>query len=344
MEKQPTVAAAVTSIGTANEFERGWSDLLPGNDAAVLKLLSANATAAFGATAHRLDLISDKPDAPGGAWVEEFGVYHEADGTADSLPVSGGGFGVAAGIDLISTGDALIGAFAAIESVEVDERERTAAPLNVAHTTLGAYGGLRAGNFALNAAAGYGFIDFTSEREVAAGGLVDTLRGEWNGQSYNVGARATYNIPLGFLDVEPFVAADYVGFTEDGYTETAEIFDELILTAEEGEATLATASYGLYLSGNFGSDDAFSFRPEASFGYRNVLSWDAPSTTYRFAGAGATAIPFTLDPGQVEDGFVAGLGLNVESQFLNIKFAYDAGFSDTSTTHYGSITLRMAFW
>jgi len=41
---------------------------------------------------------------------------------------------------------------------------------------------------------------------------------------------------------------------------------------------------------------------------------------------------------------VAGLGLNIDSQFLNIKLGYDAEISDTATTHYGSVTLRMAFW
>ena len=32
------------------------------------------------------------------------------------------------------------------------------------------------------------------------------------------------------------------------------------------------------------------------------------------------------------------------SQFLNLKLGYDAEFGENSTTHYGSITLRMAFW
>jgi hypothetical protein len=344
MEEEATIAAAITSLGTKNEFLRSWSDLLPGNDAAVMEVLAANSTAAFGATAHRLDLITRKPDAPGGAWVEEFGVYHEGDGTADGLAVSGGGFGVAAGVDLISTGDALIGAYAALESVEMDERNRTAAPLNVAQTTFGLYGGWRLGNLALNAAGGYGLIDFSSSRKLELSGVVDDLDAEWNGTSYNAGARVSYTVPLGFVDVEPFAAADYMKVNQDAYTETATTFDEIALVADGAESTLATASYGLSFTGNFGSDDAFSFRPELSVGYRNILTWDAPSTTYRFAG-GSDGTTFTLHPGQEpEDGIVAGLGLNVDSQFLNIKLGYDTEISDTATTHYGSITLRLAFW
>jgi uncharacterized protein with beta-barrel porin domain len=276
--------------------------------------------------------------------VEEFGVYHEGDETDDGLAVSGGGFGVAAGLDLISTGSALVGAYAALESVEMDERSRTAAPLNVAQTTFGLYGGWRAGNFALNAAGGYGLLDFTSSRQVAVGELVDDVDAQWNGSSYNFGARASYTLPMGFLNMKPFIAADYMKVTEDAYAETAANFDEIALIADSAESTLSTASYGLSFTGNFGSDDAFRFKPELSVGYRNVLTWDAPSTSYRFAG-NATAAPFLLHPGQIpEDGIVAGLGLNVESQFLNIKLGYDTEISDTATTHYGSITLRMAFW
>lgn len=344
MEEESSVAAAVTSLPGVNEFTRGWSDLLPSNDVAVMKVLAANATAAFGATAHRLDLVSNKPDAPGGAWAEEFGVYHEGDETADGLGVSGGGFGVAAGVDLISTGDVLVGAFAALESIEMDEESRTAAPLNVAQTSVGAYGGWRAGNLSINAAGGVGFVDFTSERKIDAGGLVDRLRGEWKGRTYNAAGRATYTVPMGIVDVKPFVAADYMAFSQDGYEETADTNDAIALIAEDSEANLATASYGVSLVGNFGSDDAFSFRPELSVGYRNVLSWDAPATAYRFAG-GSAGTSFNLAPGQEpEDGVVAGVGLNIDSQFLNIKLGYDTEISDSSTTHYGSITLRMAFW
>jgi uncharacterized protein with beta-barrel porin domain len=347
METNATVAAAVTSIGTQNEFLRAWTDLLPGSNAAVMQILAANATAAFGATAHRLDLISDKPDAPGGAWVEEFGVYHEGDGSADGYAVSGGGFGVAAGLDLISTGNALIGAYASLESVEVDERNRTSAPLNVAQTTIGLYGGWRSGNFALNAAGGYGFVDLSSDRTVQVGQLADSVKGEWDGSSYNFGARASYTLPMGFLDVKPFIAADYMTLNEDAYEENGNdtsLFPQIALVADSSETTLSTASYGLNFSGNFGSDEAFTFKPELSVGYRNILTWDAPTTTYRFAG-NLTGTPFFLDPGQTpEDGIVAGLGLNVESQFLNIKLGYDTEISDSATTHYGSITLRLAFW
>lgn len=344
MKQQDSIGAAISAVPARAEFLRGWSDLLPGSDAAIMRVLASNATAAFGATAHRLDLVSRKPDAPGGAWVEEFGVHHTSDASSRSAQISGGGLGVAAGIDVLSTGSALVGAYASLESAELEEETRTGAPLNVSQTSIGAYGGWQNGSLAINGAASYGFIDFVSDRKIAIASLTDRVKGQWKGQSYTAAARATYTMPVGWLDVRPFVAADLIGFNQDGYTETAATNSKLAITAGKSDASLATASYGVALVGNLGSDDAFSFKPEISVGYRNVLSWNSSPASMRFGGNSA-ATRFTLDPGvEPEDAIVAGLGLNVDSQFLNIKIGYDAEISDTSVTHYGSVTLRMAFW
>ncbi len=338
------IGSAVTAIPGADAFVRGWADLLPGSDAAVMNVLASNATAAFGATAHRLDLVSNKPDAPGGAWVEEFGVFHKSDASSASAGVEGGGFGVAAGIDVLSTGTALFGVYGSLESAELEEETRTSAPLNVSQTAFGVYGGWINGNLAVNGAASFGNIDFTSDRKVEIGGLSDRVRGDWSGQSYTAGARATYTLPMGWLDVKPFVAADYIGFNQDGYQETAATNENLAITAGDSDASLATAAYGVSLVGNLGGDDSFTMKPQLSVGYRNVLSWKNNAASLRFGGNSA-GTSFELDPGvEPEDALVAGLGLNVTSQFLNVKLGYDAEVSDTSITHYGSVTLRFAFW
>ena len=344
MEEDDAVGAAVTSIPGAGEFMRGWADLMPGNDAAVMKVLASNATAAFGATANRLDLISNKPNAPGGAWVEEFGVFHSSDASSRSNGIEGGGFGVAAGIDVLSTGTALIGVYGALESAELEEETRTSAPINVSQTAFGIYGGWLNGNLAINGAASFGNVDFSSDRKVEVGSLSDQLKAEWSGQSYTAGARVTYAIPMGWLDLKPFVAADYIGFTQDAYQETATTNENLEIIAGDSDASLATASYGLSLVGNLGGDSAFSMKPQLSVGYRNVLNWENTPASLRFAG-NSTGTTFELDPGvEPEDAIVAGLGLNIDSQFLNVKIGYDAEIADSSLTHYGSITLRMAFW
>lgn len=345
LSQNDDVAAAVSTISTADAFERGWADLLPASDVAVLQVLASNATAAFAATAHRLDMISSKPDAPGGAWTEEFGVYHKTDASADTAEISGGGFGVAAGVDLISTGNALVGAYVSLESAELEQEVRTAAPLNVAQTSVGAYAGWVNGNLALNGSANFGVINFTSDRRVELGSFTDRIRADWGGQSYSAAARATYTVPLGWFDVKPFAGIDYIGFNQDGYTETATNDDGLAITAGDSDASLATASYGVKLVGNFlGADDAFSIRPELSAGYRSVLNWKNTPATLHF-GDGSAASTFTLAPGiEPEDAIVAGLGLNINSQFLNIHVGYDAELADSYMTHYGSVTLRMAFW
>ena len=338
------VATAVSSISDAANFQRGFADLLPASDVSVMRVLSSNATAAFGATANRLDMISSKPNAPGGAWTEEFGVYHKADANADTTEISGGGFGVAAGVDLISTGTALIGTYLSLESAELEEEGRSGAPLNVSQTSFGGYAGWINGNLAVNGTASFGLINFTSDRRVTLGSLSDRIKADWSGQSYSAAGRATYTVPLGWLDVKPFVGLDYIGFNQDSYEETATTETGLAIVAGDADASLATASYGLKLVGNLGADDAYSIRPEISAGYRNVLSWKNNAATLRFADSPTTST-FSLAPGvEPEDAIVAGVGLNIDSQFLNIKLGYDAEISDTSTTHYGSVTFRLAFW
>lgn len=349
LEQDDAIAAALTSVSTAEDFGRSYADLLPGSDASVMRVLASNATAAFGATANRLDMISRKPNAPGGAWTEEFGVYHSADATTDAAKVSGGGFGVAAGVDLLSTGTALIGTYLSLESAELEEDGRDNAPLNVAQTSIGAYAGWLNGNLAINGSASFGVVDFTSDRRVEIGSLSDRLKGSWSGQTYTAAARATYTVPLGWLDVKPYVAADYVGFQQDGYTETGTLTttgttDGFAIVAGDSDASLSTASYGLQLTGNFGGDDSYTMRPELSVGYRSILGWESTPATLRFAG-GSTGTAFSLTPGnEPEDAILAGFGLNIDSQFLNIKLGYDAEISDNATTHYGSVTLRLAFW
>lgn len=344
LRNDDTVATALTSISNGSEFLRAASDILPAQDATTMRVLASNATAAFGATANRLDLIGRRPEAPGSAWVEEFGVYHEADASSDGLGVSGGGFGVAAGLDLIASRNWLIGGFISLESIEIEEQARTAAPLNMSQTSFGLYGGWRSGQLAVNAAAAYGKADFDSERRVSIGGLTDRLVADWSGSSYSASTRASYALPMGRFELTPYASADYVRLNQEGYTETSDAQTGLALVVDDGESSLATAGLGATLSTQFGEGMAMTFRPEISAGYRSVLLWDAPSSTVRFAGGG-TGPAFALNPGQEPDNaFTAGLGLNVSGQFLNLKLGYDAEIADAAITHYGSITLRLAFW
>jgi outer membrane autotransporter protein len=232
---------------------------------------------------------------------------------------------VAAGIDVLSTGTALFGVYGSLESAELEEETRTSAPLNVSQTAFGLYGGWINGNLAINGAASFGNIDFTSDRKIEIGSAFRiACVANWSGQSYTAGARATYTLPMGWLDVKPFVAADYIGFNQDGYEETAATNENLAITAGDSDASLATAAYGVSFVGNLGGDDAFTMKPQLSVGYRNVLNWENSPAALRFAG-NSTGTTFELDPGvEPEDAIVAGLGLNIDSQFLNVKLGYDA--------------------
>jgi uncharacterized protein with beta-barrel porin domain len=344
LSADPTVGAAFTSIHAGNVFDRAFSDLLPAQDGAVSQVLATNANAAFGATARRLDLGTDRPVSPGSAWLEEFGVYHDGKADADTLGVTGGGYGIAGGLDLIHSGNYVLGAYAALDSIKLEENGRTSAPLSVTDTSFGGYGGWKAGNFAVNATAAAGFLKFDSNRTIVINALTDTAHAAWDAHSFNGAARATYTIPMGFLQVKPYISADYYGLWQDGYKEAASATTStgLGLTASSAESHLATAAIGASLAAQFGSDDTLRIRPEISVGYRDVIDWTDKSARLQFAGGGS---PFSLVTGHdPESAATAGLGVDINSEFLNIKIGYDGEFASKYTTHYGSITLRLAFW
>ncbi len=285
-----TAGAAFTSIKEANVFTRAWSDILPGPNASIAQVLATDATAAFGATARRLDLVTDRPDGPGSAWIQEFGVYHNASANSDDLNVSGGGFGVAGGLDLIHSGNYVLGASVGLDSLKLDENGRTSAPISVSQTTIGGYGGWKTGRFAINGSASGGFLTFKSNRDIIVGSLADSTHAEWNAHTFSSAARATYTVPLGVVQAKPYVSVDYLGLWQDGYQETASATTAtgLALTASKADSHLISAAYGVSLSSNFGSDDTLRIRPSASVGYRNVLNWKDNAATLGFAGGGSS--------------------------------------------------------
>jgi uncharacterized protein YhjY with autotransporter beta-barrel domain len=338
----PKIGTALTEITDRPTFVSAYNDLLPPNDAAIIKVLASNASAAMGATGRRLELVSDKPSAPGGAWLEEYGLYHAADATTDSLKTSGGGFGIAGGFDIISYRDKVLGAYVALDSVKLEEDGRTGAPLTASQTVLGGYGGWKSGGLALNGSVGYGFVIFDDKRDISVSKLTDKVIAKWKGNTVQAAGRASYEIPLSFLRFRPYVAADYLGLNQDAYSEEATTLPSLALVTGSSSSHLATASAGVMLAAHFDTGSTFRIDPEITLGYKSVLSYDAsPASAHFFGQTTNFELGRGTDPASA---VLAGFGVNVSSQYLNVKLGYDAEISDTSITHYGSVTLRLAFW
>ncbi|MBI1339237.1 autotransporter domain-containing protein [bacterium] len=336
------IGSAVSAITTAQDFSRAYTQLIPQSDGALLRVLETNATAAFGATARRLDLQTDRPDGRGAAWVEEFGVYHTSDASDQTPEISGGGFGVSAGYDFISRPNFVLGAFAALESIELEEQERRLSPLTLGQYSFGGYSGARFGAVSVNGAASVGFSEFSSTRRIEVGSFADTVTGDWNGTTFTGAMRATYTASLGPVDFKPYIGADVLTLQQDARSEISTGQFNNGVEADEGDSTLITASYGARLAGNWGRTDAVAINPELSIGYRNVLTFDSNPGMAQFNGVGTA---FQLATGrEPESALTAGFGFTLRSQFLKLNLGYDGEFADGATTHYGSIALRFSFW
>jgi len=144
------------------------------------------------------------------------------------------------------------------------------------------------------------------------------------------------------MSVRPYVAADYMQVSQNSHSERSLNATELAVTYDEGKSSFATASYGAVFATELGGDPTFSIRPELTVGWRQVLDYQANDATAHYVNR---TTPFSFSSGvDPEDALVAGIGLHVNSEFLNIKVGYDTEISDAAETHYGSITLRLTFW
>lgn len=336
-------ASALAAIDNAGGFQRTYSDLLPSQDATVLRVLASNATSGFGATARRLNLVSDAPDTSRGIWAEQFGVFQTIDSTAAANGVSTGGYGVALGMELAANRSGAFGLFGSLESVESEEHGRSFAPLNISNKSIGAYGGVRLGDLRLNSSASYGFLEFISNRQYELGGADQSGRAEWSGGVANANLSATYSVDAGRLSIHPFIAADYTVLNQDGYIEASTTDSPFSLNASESSSGLATGSAGARLTARWGDKASLEFAPELTLGYRSVLSYSAADAEYQFSGGSGVEVFTAGEDAEPEDAILAGVGLKLSNEFLDFVVGYDAEIGENSLTHYGSIALRAVF-
>jgi hypothetical protein len=157
-----------------NEFLRSWSDLMPAPDAGVMRIL-------FPTRPPPRRQPTGSTSSPS-SWMRPAGMggtvrrYHEPT-SRRTRRLFRRRAGVAAGIDLVSSGTALIGIRFA-ESVRLRSRPHRRAS-HVAHTTLGLYGGWKVGNFAVN---GAGRLRLATSHQTDRGRKPHhELHSEWNG-------------------------------------------------------------------------------------------------------------------------------------------------------------------
>jgi hypothetical protein len=196
------------------------------------------------------------------------------------------------------------------------------------------------------ARASFGLVDFTSDRRVDFGEITDRFRGEWTGQTYTAAVRRLlqHATPAGSTHARSSLPTSSAS-SRTATPRNADTMDALAIVAGDSDASMATASYGIMLESVLGADEAFAFPPPPVARLpQHPETGNRPPAVMNFVG-GSTGTTFSLASGiEPEDALVAGLGLNVDSQFVNIRVGYDAEMSENAMTHYGSVTLRMAFW
>lgn len=160
----------------------------------------------------------------------------------------------------------------------------------------GLYGGYEVGGLDLSATVGYGMIDYRSRRA----GVIDTIRGDTEGDNLSVGGEASYLFNVGeSFRVGPLVSVDYARASIDGFTEEGDA--ALTLDVEEQELTSLVGNLGIEAKAELEAG-GLSISP-----YLNATiakQFDGDGQTVRFAGTYAPTIVNSLTVGErSEDGY-----------------------------------------
>lgn len=342
LSKDSTVGAAVAGLTDKASFAAGYTALTPVSDGTLLQVLASDVDVSFGATSRRLDLLGQKSSGTRTGWVEEYGLDHTITETGSGVGVNGGGFGAAAGYDLITRPNSVIGIYGTLDSIELKETGRDTSPFNLSRFSGGLYGGSRSGALGVTGAVSAGYLSFAAKRAINIGTFKDNTKATWSGWDVTAGGRATYDIPLGFATARPYLGANYLYMNQDARNETSAGGYALALQTDGSTSSLATASTGVQFTADLGGDETLRVNPELNLGYRAVVAYDGGSAKARYKnGTQSFLLPTGADP---ESAAVVGLGFNIGSEYLNLKIGYDGQFGSNTTTHYGSISLRVSFW
>lgn len=272
-------------------------------------------------------------DAIGGAWVTQaaFGVEQEP---AGGLGFENTGFVIAGGFE---TEVADLGTFGLSASFVSGKLEDSAAALleEASMTSLGAglYWRKRVGDFQAHAAAGAARVTVDSTRTLQDTSLTlaNDVAADWSGYSLTGDAGLAWRGRFGPLRVTPQVGVNYFRLAEDGYSETSRVRG-VALTVDERVSDLFTADAKLAVGLEFGR--SFRWGPEATVGWRQVLSGNPGETRARFADGGdaftLVATPYDGGGPIARVGFTAGdesfwrVKVDVGAQEIAERRSYDA--------------------
>ncbi|MCI5043933.1 MAG: autotransporter domain-containing protein [Aquisalinus sp.] len=323
----------IFNLSSQEEFQEAFGQLVAGPLDAPLAYARAQTNSVTSIITQRLDMARNSGDYGRTFWLQEETYFVNRDEDEASNGFDGGGFAVAAGVDM-SVNDTIdaIGLSASFSSARYDEQTGEDFPFNRVTYGLGAYGAASMGKLQIDARAEYSWADSDSERNVIIGGQRRRADGEWEGTQIAASGRVSYETDLRGYAVEPFVSMDYLSLEEDAYTETGG--QGINLVVADREADSLRTNIGVKAGKVFEIEpNAYdtgipgTIHPQFTLAWSQELIDDDIEATYTYESGGES---FTLFSEPEDGAAILGADVAYENEYAKVHIGASGTFGDTT--------------
>ncbi|MET3598301.1 autotransporter outer membrane beta-barrel domain-containing protein [Martelella mangrovi] len=266
------------------------------------------------------------------AWGSGFGTWGEIDGTNGSADADIGSGGFIGGADMMVNDMWRVGVAAGYSRSTFDVDQSTGKSDNY---TLATYADMEWNALAVRGGLGYTFHRAEADRKITA--LDQTLKGEYDANSFNAFGELAYRADLGPASVEPFANLAFVHLKTDSFTETGGTA-ALRVDGQKMSTTFTTIGVRAATDFDFGGVPTVA---RGSLGWMHAFGDVDTQTTARFA----TGNDFTVFGTPLDENTAlveAGLDFAVtESATLGVS--YSGQFGENATDQGLNANLRVRF-
>ncbi|MCI5046546.1 MAG: autotransporter domain-containing protein [Aquisalinus sp.] len=323
----------IFNLSSQEEFQEAFGQLVAGPLDAPLAYARAQTNSVTSIITQRLDMARNSGDYGRTFWLQEETYFVNRDEDEASNGFDGGGFAVAAGVDM-SVNDTIdaIGLSASFSSARYDEQTGEDFPFNRVTYGLGAYGAASMGKVQIDARAEYSWADSDSERNVIIGGQRRRADGEWEGTQVAASGRVSYEADVRGYAVEPFASLDYLSLEEDAYTETGGQGINLIVADREADSLRTNigvkAGKVFEIEPNaYDTGIPGTIHPQFTLAWSQELIDEDIEATYTYESGGES---FTLFSEPEDGAAIIGADVAYENEYAKVHIGASGTFGDTT--------------
>jgi len=275
------------------------------------------------------------PDGAGNVvWSQAFGSWGKFDSNGNAAALDHDTAGLLIGADT-QVGNWRLGALAGYShsTFDADDRDSSGRSDNY---HLGVYGGTQWGKLAMRTGMAYSWHDIRNRRSVSIPGLQDSLKSNYDANTFQIFGELGYGIQMGNTHLEPFANVAYVHLHTDGFNEDG---GAAALSGKGDSTETAFTTLGLRAAHQLaiGSMDALL---RGTLGWRYAFGDVTPESTHRFSAGDAftvAGVPIARNAAVVEAGVDIGVADNTR-----IGVSYTGQLADSAHDHgvKADVTIR----